>query len=171
MATRFEASPLQHHGDQILADVVQVAFDCSDGYLPRGLDLGFHQTGLEEFQTRLHGAGGDQHLRHEKVAVLEAPADFVHGGDQRLVENGMRGDARFESSFDPRFRLWGLSINHVLEDCFQVHVISSSDDSSWYRSIKVALRQMRSGPVNYFAPQAGMIKYGILDCKYPNRQT
>ena len=51
-----EARALEHHGDQVLADVVQVALDRADGDLARGFGHAADQMRLEEVESRLHGA-------------------------------------------------------------------------------------------------------------------
>ena len=88
----FEVVALQHHGDDVLADVVHVA-------LHRGhhdLALGAGVAGAQFFrfdvgdQVRhglLHHACRFHHLRQEHLARAEQVADHVHAGHQRAFDH------------------------------------------------------------------------------------
>ncbi len=57
-----EAGALEHHGDQILADVVQISLHRAHRGNTRRFDLFLHQSGTDQFHTRLHRPRGDQDL-------------------------------------------------------------------------------------------------------------
>ena len=101
-----EAGAFEHHGDQVLADVVQVALDGADDDLAGRRRAARGQVRLEDRQAALHGARGDQHLGHEVLVLLEQPADLGHGRDQAIVEDRLRRDAGFavRRSRPPWFR-------------------------------------------------------------------
>ena len=97
----------EHHADDVLADVVNVAFDRGEHDLSLRLDhlasrshrrlLGLH----ERRQVRdglLHHARGFHHLRQEHLARAKQIADDAHAVHQRAFDHQQRAaqlDARF----------------------------------------------------------------------------
>ena len=81
------AGGLDHHDNQVLADVVQVAGNGAHGHLA---DLGgvvAGQVRLQNLNALLHGLGGDQHFGNEDFVLLELVAHDAHGVDHALVQN------------------------------------------------------------------------------------
>ena len=95
-----EAGAFHHHGDQVLADVVDVALDGADDHLadPRG--AGLDQQRAQDEHAGLHGIGGKQHFRHEQDAVAEIDADDAHAFHQRLGEQLVGGPAALQQDVD-----------------------------------------------------------------------
>src|SRR6266496_292125 len=87
-----EARALQHHGDQVLADVVEVALGRADDdhaeRLPVATRLG--DEGLEEVEPGIHRAGREQHLGHVVLVTPELLAHHVHAGDQAPEDQFLR---------------------------------------------------------------------------------
>ena len=95
-----EAGAFQHHRDQVLADVVDVALDRADHHLA---DLGRAGLGQQRAQDRhaaLHRVGGQQHLGHEQDAVAEIDADDAHALDQGLGQHVVGLPAALEQDVD-----------------------------------------------------------------------
>ena len=98
----FEVIALQHHGDDVLADVMHIALDRGDDDLALrfglaasgdqrsffGFDIG-QQMGHRLF----HHARAFHHLRQEHLAGTEAVADDVHAGHQRAFDHMQRPPA------------------------------------------------------------------------------
>ena len=88
-----QAAALQHHLDQVFADVVQIALDGTDDRCALGLHARLGQIGLEDGHTGVHGPGRDKHLRHEHLVVFEFLAHHAHAGQQPLLQHVLGGDA------------------------------------------------------------------------------
>ncbi|MNK86739.1 hypothetical protein D3C87_1066570 [compost metagenome] len=80
----------EHHADDVLADVVHVAFHRGH----QDLALGFRLVAFFQFDERdqvghglFHHAGGFHHLRQEHLAGAEQVADDVHAGHQRAFDH------------------------------------------------------------------------------------
>ena len=82
-----EASALQHHCHQILADVVDIALDSADDHCANARHTGFGEERAQHFHARLHGVGRHQHLGNEKDAVAKVNAHDVHTCDEAAVQN------------------------------------------------------------------------------------
>jgi hypothetical protein len=85
-----EAGALEHDVAEVLADVVHVALDRPHQELAHRLGARGGQQRSQDVERALHRARGDQHLGHEVVAALEARADLLQRGDQRVVEQVLR---------------------------------------------------------------------------------
>ena len=73
--------------DQVLADVVHVAFDGGEDDLAARGGVGLLHELLEVVDGGLHGFGGLQHLGDDQLVVVEQAADFGHAGHQRAVDD------------------------------------------------------------------------------------
>ena len=82
-----EAGALQEHADQVLADVVQVAFDRAQHDGAQTGALAFAEMRLEDVEGALHGARAEQHLGDEALAGAHARADHLHAGQQGVVQD------------------------------------------------------------------------------------
>ncbi len=98
-----EAGALEHHADEVLADVVHVALDRADDDLADGRDIGFGQDRAQNLHAAFHGVGGKQHLGNEQDAIAEIDADDAHALDEGFVQHLFGGPAAREK--DPRARL------------------------------------------------------------------
>src|SRR6202030_2104793 len=93
-----ESSALEHHRDQVLADVVNVPLDRPDDDLADRLDTGFRQQGAQDFHATLHGVRRQQHLGHEQYAVSKIDSDDAHALHQRVVEHAFSRPASLEEN-------------------------------------------------------------------------
>ena len=84
-----EARALEHHADQVLADVVDVALDGADHDLADRLDAGIGEERPQDRHPALHRIRGEQHLRHEQDAVAEIDADDPHALDEGVVQHAL----------------------------------------------------------------------------------
>ena len=66
----------------------------------------------QDEHARLHGVGGEQHLRHEQDAVAEILADDAHALDQRLGQHVVGRPAALEQDLDA---LLDLLLQAVIE--------------------------------------------------------
>ena len=82
-----EARALEHHRDEVLADVVDVALDGADHDLADALGSRLGQQRSEDRHARLHGVRREQHLGHEQDPVAEVDADDPHPLDERVVQH------------------------------------------------------------------------------------
>ena len=104
------AIALEHHADDVLADVVNIALHRRHDDLALGLALGFGKQvflGLDEGNEvgdrLLHHARGFHHLRQEHLAAAEQVADDVHAVHQRAfdhLDRAIGGLARFLGILD-----------------------------------------------------------------------
>ena len=107
-----EAGALEHHPDQVLADVVDVALDRPDDHLADRLGARLGQQRPQDLHARLHGVGGQQDLGHEQDAVAEVDADDLHAGHERVVEDLARRPAAAQEDVRP---LDDLGLHAVVE--------------------------------------------------------
>ena len=96
-----EAGALEHHPDEVLADVVDVALDGPDHDLADGLRAGLGEQRAEDLHAGLHRVRGEEDLGHEQDPVAEVDADDLHAGDERVVEDLRRGEAAPEQDVRP----------------------------------------------------------------------
>ena len=94
---------------------MDIAFDRADDVLADRLGAGLGDQGPQDHQRALHGACRDQHLRDEKVALLEATADLLEGGDQGLEQDVHRAHAQAQRLFGERLDLGRMAVQRVLE--------------------------------------------------------
>ena len=78
------------------------------------------QVGLQDLDALLHGLGGDQHLRHENLVVLELLADHVHGGNHG-VQNFGCGDALVQGLLHGGGHQLGLATGYQIVDILKAH--------------------------------------------------
>ncbi len=84
----------EHHADDVLADVVHVAFDGGQQHLAAhllrrgaGLFLFLFHEGQQIGHGFFHHAGAFDHLRQEHLARAEQIADDLHAGHQRTFDD------------------------------------------------------------------------------------
>ena len=88
-----ETGTAPHHGNEVLADVVQIALHGADDDGVFRLDARRGEQWLEELQRFLHGAGGNEHLGDEYLIAFELFADDRHAGHEALLDNSLRAVA------------------------------------------------------------------------------
>ena len=89
----------EHHDAEVLADVVEVAFDGAHDYGADGFDAGRGEDGFEVGHAGLHGAGGDEDFGDEDDVVAEFDADDGHAVEESVVEDVVGGVALVEALF------------------------------------------------------------------------
>ncbi len=89
-----EVVALEHHADDVLADVVHVALDGGHHHLALGLRIGAAEeplllldVGNEVRDRLLHHARALHHLRQEHLAGAEEVADHVHAVHERALDH------------------------------------------------------------------------------------
>src|SRR5262245_42003765 len=96
-----EPGTLEHHPDEVLADVVDVALDGPDHDLADGLRAGLGEQRPENLHAGLHRVRREQDLRHEQDAVPEVDPDDLHARDERVVEDLGRAEAAPQQDLRP----------------------------------------------------------------------
>ena len=69
----------------------------------------------QDDEGALHRTRRDQHLGDEEVALLEAPANLLQGGDEGLEEDVHRVHPEAETFFGERLDLRRVAVERVLE--------------------------------------------------------
>ena len=82
-----KARALDHHLDEVFADIVQVALDRADDRRADGLHARFRQSGFQNGERRVHRSCRDENFGNEHFVILEFFADDAHADDQTLGEN------------------------------------------------------------------------------------
>ena len=109
-----EAGALQHHADEVLADVVQVALDGADhDGAHAGLLAGRHVR-AQEVEAGLHHPGAEQHLGDEDLGLAHALAHHLHAGQQGLVEDLARRGPGGEQRLGERQGGGGVAVDDGL---------------------------------------------------------
>ena len=109
-----EAGALEHHRDEVLADVVDVALHGADHDLADRLHAGLGEQRPQDRHARLHRVGGEQHLGHEEDAVAEVDADDAHPLDERLVQDVVGGPAAAEQEVGALGDLVGQAVVEIV---------------------------------------------------------
>ena len=124
-----EAGTLEHHPDQVLADVVDVALDGADYHLADRLCTGLGEQRTEDGHAGLHGVCRQQHLGDEEDAVPEVDAHDPHAGNQGVVEHARSIPAPTEQDLGPFDDLVGEAVVEVVVHlCRQVFVGKVGED-------------------------------------------
>ena len=119
----FVVITLQHHANDVFADVVYVALHGGDDHftvtgalLFAGFDKGFQIR-----HRLLHDAGGFHHLRQEHFPFTEQVADHVHAVHQRPFDNLNRTRGLLAGFFGIELDKFGNAFNQrVFEALFDV---------------------------------------------------
>ena len=89
----------EHHDAEILADVVEVAFDGAHDDGADGLDAGSGEDGFDVGHAGFHGASGDEDFGDEDDVVAELYADDGHAVEESVVKDVVCGVAVVEALF------------------------------------------------------------------------
>ena len=119
----FVVVTLQHHTDNVFADIVHIAlhgrddhFAVAGAFLFAGLNVRF-----EVRHRLLHHAGGFHHLRQEHFALAEQIANDVHAVHQRSFNNLDRARGLLASFFGIQLNKLGYAFHQrVFEALFHV---------------------------------------------------
>src|SRR5262249_48763247 len=94
-----EARTLEHHGDQVLADVVEIALRRADDDHPERLPgaARLRDQRLQEIEARVHCACREQDLGHVVLVAPEFLAHDVHAGDEAPEDQLLRIHRKIEA--------------------------------------------------------------------------
>ena len=93
-----KARTLEHHGNKVLTDVVDVALHGTDDHGAHWLRTRLRQQGSENSHTPFHSICGEQHFRYEQDTIPEVDTDNCHTIDQRLSKHLLSGPASIEEN-------------------------------------------------------------------------
>jgi hypothetical protein len=116
----FESTAFEHSGDEVFADIVEVAFDGTDDDAADGFGAAGGEDGANEFEGGLHGARGEEEFGHEIIATFEATADFGHGRGHVLVDEDDGVDVFFEGLFGDGAGGGGIAVDHGVVELGEV---------------------------------------------------
>jgi hypothetical protein len=105
---------------------VQVALDGADDRRRHRLHARGDQMRLEQLGALLHRTGGQQHLRHENLVVLELFADDPHALAQRLIQHPRRRNSFLQGTTDQLDHLGGATFDQRLPNLINRHSSSCS---------------------------------------------
>ena len=91
------AGSSEHHYAEILADVVEVAFNGAHDDGADGFDAGCGEYGFYVCHSGFHGACGDEDFGYEDDVVAELDADDCHAVEEAVVEDVVGGVAVVEA--------------------------------------------------------------------------
>jgi hypothetical protein len=116
-----EPGALHHHGDEVLADVVQVALDGAEdkGALRLGPALG--EVRLQDRHPGAHGPGGDQDVRDIKDTVLEVFPHTLHARNETFLQDLVGRAALVHRGLHTRLDLFHLAVIQILFELGKVH--------------------------------------------------
>ena len=96
-----EAGALEHHRDEVLADVVDVALDGADHDRADPLRARLGEQRPQDLHPGLHRVRREQHLGDEEDPVAEVDADDPHALDERVVQHPVGRPAALEQDLVP----------------------------------------------------------------------
>src|SRR6185312_5622127 len=145
-----EAGALEHDVDEVLADVVHVALDRAHHERADRLGAGLGQQRAQDVQCALHCPSGNQHLRDEEVAALEAGAHLLQGRDQGVIEQRLgvhaHGQALVGEVLDGRRVSDQRVVEQPLQDLVGGHAAPSPAGRNPRRAESVSVSFVRSLP-------------------------
>ena len=116
-----EARAFQHHGHDVLADIVQVAFygAAHDG-AGGGHGLVTHQQRPQNVTGGACRARCNQHFGNEEFAFPHAASHLIHGGNNRLGKKFARANSFLQHLVRQLFGYRSFSINDCLLKFFEL---------------------------------------------------
>ena len=130
-----ETGAFHHHADEVLADVVNVAFDGADDHLANRLGACFRQYRLQYCHAGFHCICGKQYFRHEQDAVTKIFADDVHAADQRFVQHFLGTPATAQQDLRAFGYLVGKTVVKIIVHLFGELVISKLRQNNVFVSV------------------------------------
>src|SRR5207237_7462173 len=107
------------------------------------------KQGAKDVERPLHRPRGDQHLRHEVVAALEARAHLLERRDESVVEDPLRLDSVLQPALHVLAHLGRLPhervVVEVLKDLLMGHAACSSFFASERRRLSSSASLVRTG--------------------------
>ena len=100
---------LDHHFDEVFADVVQIALDGADDRRADRFNARICQCGFENRKRRVHRARRNKNFGNEDLVVFEFRADDAHARDQSFGEDILRGNARSQLFGDESRQIFCLA--------------------------------------------------------------
>ena len=96
----FKARALHHHGNEVLADIVDIALDRADHHLALLGCAGFSQERAQDGHPRLHRVGRHQHFGNKQDAIAEINPDNGHALNQGFGQDTVGRPAAFKEDID-----------------------------------------------------------------------
>jgi hypothetical protein len=109
-----EPGAFEHHRDEVLPDVVDVALDGADHDLAHPVGARLREERPEHLHPRLHGIGGEEHLGNEEDAVAEVDADDPHPLDEGVAQRLLGRPAALEQDLRAAGDLVGEAVVEVV---------------------------------------------------------
>ena len=150
-----EAGALEHHPDEVLADVVDVALDRADDDLADRLGAGLGEERPQDRHAGLHRVGGEEDLGHEQDAVAEVDADDLHAGDERVVEDPRGRPAAPEQDVRALDDLGGHAVVEVVVHLLGELVVGERREVD----LRVLVLRHRCSPGVSGVPHRGTVPY------------
>ena len=110
---------LAERADQVLADIVQVAFDGADDDGALRLKSLRDELRFQYFNAHVHGTRGNQNFRNENFIVFEFFSDDTHTAEQSLVEDGFHRDLLVDRLLHQLLDDLGLTLLQILRNFVQ----------------------------------------------------
>mmetsp|Transcript_23492 Transcript_23492/g.41379 ORF Transcript_23492/g.41379 Transcript_23492/m.41379 type:complete len:269 (-) Transcript_23492:92-898(-) len=121
-----ETGPFHHHRNKVLADVVDVAFDCADDHLAHAGCAGFGQQRFQDGHATFHCVGGQQHFGHKQNPVAEVRADDRHSAHKGFGQDIIGLPFALQQNVDPFFDLFLETVvkivKHLVHKLFVVEL-------------------------------------------------
>jgi hypothetical protein len=92
-----KACAFEHDVDQVLTDFVDVALHGAHEERADGLDTSRDHQRAQHLEGARHGASRNEHLGDEEVTALEASADLLQRGNQRVEKEYLGGESHGET--------------------------------------------------------------------------
>ncbi len=121
-----KAGAFHHHGDQILADIVDVALDRADHHLADRFGTGFRQQRAQHLHPALHGVGRRQHLRHKQNTVSKIHTDDCHTSHQRFVQHLGGRPTPCQQNLRALDNFITQAVVHIVENLFHQLIIGKA---------------------------------------------
>ena len=112
----FEPDSPEHHGHQVLADVVEVSFHRAHDDLSLFLLLVLRQVRLQDLQPFVHGPGGEKDFRDKDLPGFELGPDDLHGADQAFLQDALRLHALADQFPDVGLDFFFVAVENIVLD-------------------------------------------------------
>ena len=115
-----EPGSLQHHPDQVLADIVQVALHRAEHHRALAASLArFLEQRLQHGHPVLHGGAGHHELRQEELAILVQLPDLLHARGHALQHDIQWAQAAVQSALDGCGKTRTVELEQAVLQVFQ----------------------------------------------------
>src|SRR5450759_215752 len=168
-----ETGALEHDDHKVLADVVDVALDCADDVAAHGLGPGLGDQRTQNGEGALHRPSRHQHLGHEEITFLEAPADLFEGWDQGFEQDVHRVHAEGKPLLGGLFDLWRAAVEGAIEQAgANLHFPAHADPPDFTRlRTAAALHFQLWKPEHFSGREVGLCCALLNRCSETNKSS